>query len=265
MIMTHGSNMTSAHYARLGPAECERIHMATLEVLERVGIEVHDERARGLLVKGGAKADGIKVRIPEWLVSRSLDLAPKRMTLYDRKGRAAIRAWGYHTHFGGGSDCLNVLDHRTSQRRRGLLQDVCEAATLMDALPEIDFVMSAFLPSDVDQRIYDRYQMEVMLNHTTKPIVFVAPDVQGCVAAVEMCEIVAGGAGAFQHKPFATFGVDRQCRSTSEVHVPGGQGTAAAVHPAERGRRELSGNDGGLHGHHECRDHAGGRVGAAGQ
>jgi trimethylamine--corrinoid protein Co-methyltransferase len=74
----------------------------------------------------------------------------------------------------------------------------------MDALPEIDFVMSAFLPEDVDARIYDRYQMEVMLNNTSKPIVFVTPDFEGCVAAVEMCEIVAGGADAFQHKPFAT-------------------------------------------------------------
>jgi trimethylamine--corrinoid protein Co-methyltransferase len=74
----------------------------------------------------------------------------------------------------------------------------------MDALPEIDFVMSAFLPEDVDPRIYDRYQMEVMLNTTTKPIVFVTPDFEGCMAAVEMCEAVAGGAEAFRAKPFAT-------------------------------------------------------------
>jgi len=46
--------------------------------------------------------------------------------------------------------------------------------------------------------------MEVMLNNTSKPIVFVTPDFEGCVAAVEMCEIVAGGAEAFQGRPFAT-------------------------------------------------------------
>jgi trimethylamine--corrinoid protein Co-methyltransferase len=56
----------------------------------------------------------------------------------------------------------------------------------------------------VDGRVYDRYQMEVMLNNTTKPIVFVTPDFEGCVAAVEMCEAVAGGVQEFQHKPFAT-------------------------------------------------------------
>ncbi|MGB9585996.1 MAG: trimethylamine methyltransferase family protein [Anaerolineales bacterium] len=204
MIETHGTNMTSAHYSRMGNEECERIHLASLEILWRVGVDVHDEKARQLLKKAGAKVDGIRVRIPDHLVTKALLTVPKRITLYDRHGKAAIRAGGYNSYFGGGSDCLNILDHRTNQRRKPTLQDVKEAIILMDALPEIDFVMSAFLPEDVDQRIYDRYQMEVMLNNTTKPIVFVTPDFEGCVAAVEMCEAVAGGAEAFQQKPFAT-------------------------------------------------------------
>ncbi|HSR29212.1 MAG TPA: trimethylamine methyltransferase family protein [Anaerolineae bacterium] len=204
MIETHGLRTTSAHFARMGQQECERIHMASLEILERVGVDVHDGRARDLLVKGGAMADGIRIRIPEYMVDRALALVPSRLTLYDRNRKVAIRAWGYNTYYGGGSDCLNVLDHRTGQRRRPVLQDVREAAILQDALPEFDFVMSMFLPEDVDPRIYDRYQMDVMLNHTTKPIVFVTPDFRGCVTAIEMCEIVAGGAQAFQQRPFAT-------------------------------------------------------------
>ena len=203
MIQTHGSRLTSAHYARLGPQERERIHRASLEILERIGVDVHLVAARDLLVKGGARADGIRIRIPEQMVARALAATPKRITLYNRGGQAAVRAWGYNTYFGGGSDCLNILDHRTGERRTPLLQDVKDAVRLQDALPEIDFCMSMVLPSDVDPEHYDRHQMEVMLNHTTKPIVFVTPDLEGCRAAVEMCEAVAGGAGAFQHKPFS--------------------------------------------------------------
>jgi trimethylamine--corrinoid protein Co-methyltransferase len=203
MIETHGLHQTSAHYARLGQQECQRIHVASLEILERVGIDVHDEKARELLLQAGARADDIRVYVPEHLVEKALATTPRRITLCDRHGRVAMRAWGYNSYFGGGSDCLNVLDHRTGQRRRAVLKDVEEAATLMDALAEVDFVMSGFLPSDVDQRIYDRYQMEVMLNHTTKPIVFVSPDFEGCVTAVEMCEVVAGSAEAFRQRPFS--------------------------------------------------------------
>ncbi len=204
MIQTHGTNMTSAHYSRMGQQECENIHLASLEVLQRVGVDVHDEKAKDILVKGGAQCDGLRVRIPEYMVKRALSTAPSTITLYNRKGKVAMRAGQYNSYYGGGSDCLNIWDHRTNQRRKPVLNDVREASTVLDALPEIDFVMSAFLPEDVDQRIYDRYQMEVMLNTTTKPIVFVTPDFEGCVAAIEMCEIVAGGAEAFQKKPFAT-------------------------------------------------------------
>ncbi len=204
MIATHQTHMASAHYARMGQRECEQIHLASLEILQRVGLDVHDERARMILADGGARVDGIRVHIPEFMVARALATTPKRMTLYNRTGQVAMRAGGYNTYYGGGSDCLNVLDHRTGQRRRPVLRDVIEAATVMDALPELDFVMSLFLPEDVDQRIYDRYQMAAMLNHTTKPIVFVSPDFEGCVAAVEMCEAVAGGAEAFRQRPFAT-------------------------------------------------------------
>jgi trimethylamine--corrinoid protein Co-methyltransferase len=45
--------------------------------------------------------------------------------------------------------------------------------------------------------------MKVMLNYTTKPIVYVTPDFEGCKAAVEMCEVVAGSPEAFRLKPFA--------------------------------------------------------------
>lgn len=203
MIETHTISQTSVLFSRLGSQECERIHLASLEILERIGIEVHDEDARHLLVKAGARSEGTRVYVPERIVDWALSVTPRRITLYNRNGEVAIRAWGYRSYFGGGSDCLYVLDHRTGERRRAVLKDVREATVLMDALPEIDFVMSAFLPSDVDQRIYDRYQMEVMLTNTTKPIIFVTPDLTGCKAAVEMCEIVAGGADSFQRRPFA--------------------------------------------------------------
>ena len=203
MIDTQMMNMASAHYARMSGAECRRIHLATLEVLERVGVDVHDERARDILTAGGATVDGIRVRLPEHMVEAALRTAPRRMTLYDRLGQVALRACDYNTYYGGGSDCLNILDHRTGERRLPTLADVVDAVKVMDALPELDVVMSLVLPTDVDQQIYDRYQMEVMLRHTTKPIVYVTPDFEGCVAAVEMCEAVAGGAEALRRKPFA--------------------------------------------------------------
>ncbi len=204
MARRYGWRHANARHARMGLETCERIHMATLEILERVGIDVHYEKAREILADHGARVDGLRVRIPGHMVEQALDVTPAHLTLCDRHGDVAIRAWGYNTAFGGGSDCLYVLDHRSRKRRKAVLKDVEQAIIVMDALPEFDFVMSGFLPSDVDQQVYGVHQMETMLNCTTKPIVFVTPDFQGCVTAVEMCEVAAGGEHAFRQKPFAT-------------------------------------------------------------
>ena len=204
MPTTVGWRQERGLYTRMGPDTCEQIHMASMEILERVGVEVHDDQAREILGDHGAHVEGRRVKLPSVMVDEALRVTPPRLTLCDRHGDVAIRAWGYETAFGGGSDCLYVLDHRTGGRRKAVLGDVRDAVRLMDGLAEIDFVMSAFLPSDVDQQVYDRFQMEVMLNNTTKPIVFVTPDFEGCVTMVEMCEVAAGGQAAFRERPFAT-------------------------------------------------------------
>jgi len=204
MPRKHGERMNRMPYTRMDAETCELIHLGSLEILERTGINVHDQRARSILAESGAAVEGERVRIPEHLVEWALSTVPRRMTLYNRKGEPALRAWGAKSYYGGGSDCLYILDHKTGKRRKALLEDVRQAVKVMDSLAEFDFVMSAFLPSDVDQGIYDRYQMEVMLNNTVKPIVFVTPDFEGCQTAVEMCEVVAGGEENFRQRPFAT-------------------------------------------------------------
>jgi len=204
MPRPHSKRQQHSAYARLDSPTCEAIHMASLAILERTGIDVHHPQARQILADAGGTVDGERVRLPERLVEWALSAAPRRLTLYDREGNPAVDGWGDKTYFGGGSDCLYVLDHHSGERRKAVLKDVRQAVRLMDGLEEIDFVMSAFLPSDVDPQIYDRYQMEVMLNNTSKPIVFVTPDLEGCHRAVEMCQVVAGGREAFRSRPFAT-------------------------------------------------------------
>ncbi len=111
---------------------------------------------------------------------------------------------GTNTFFGPGSDCLNIIDHRTGERRSPVLQDVAEAARVCDALTDISFAMSMFLPADVRQDIADRYQFEVMLHNTIKPLVCVTYETSGLIDAVAMAEAVAGGADALREKPFLT-------------------------------------------------------------
>ena len=193
-----------AQYSRFSPQQCQKLHNASLEILARTGVRLYYQEAIDLLKKAGASvSDGNRVRIPAGLVEKAFSTVPKRVTLYDQNGQAAMFLEEGNCYYGTGSDCLHIIDHRTGERRQPVLQDVVEGVTVCDALPRIDFVMSMFLPSDIDAMLSDRCQMEVMLNNTTKPLVYVTNEFSGCVDAVEMAEAVAGGAEAFKLRPFA--------------------------------------------------------------
>jgi len=189
--------------SRLSDEQCQKIHEASLEVMERTGVRLYEQEAIDLLKKAGADvSNGNRVYIPSGLVEKAFTTVPKRVVLCDRHGNRVMPVEGHRSFYGPGSDCLNIIDHRTGERRQPVLQDVVEGMIVADALPYIDFVMSMVLPVDVPQAVADRYQMEAMLNHTTKPIVFVTTEFSGCVDAVEMAEAVAGGGDALRLNPF---------------------------------------------------------------
>lgn len=192
----------SPRYDRLTPADCARLHAASLAILERTGVRLHDDEAIERLHGAGARVgDDGRVFVPGSLVEWALSVAPRSVTLHRRGGEAAIALEGDNAWFGPGSDCLHVLDHRTGQRRAATLADVRDGLTVVDALPNMDFGMSMFLPSDVDPGMADRHQVAIMLERTTKPLVVVTYDVDAMRDAIEMAEAVAGGEDALRERP----------------------------------------------------------------
>ena len=193
------------HLSRLSDEQFEKIHNASLEILERIGVRVDLQEALELLKTGGAKiTDGNLVHVPHKMVETALATAPKIVTLHDRFGNPVMPLESNRCFFGPGSDCLNLIDHRTNERRKPVLQDEVEGVRLCDALPNIDFLMSLLLPSDVEATLADTYQMEVMLTNSTKPIVYISYESQGLMNAVEMAEAVVGGAEQLRLKPILT-------------------------------------------------------------
>jgi trimethylamine--corrinoid protein Co-methyltransferase len=196
------SNAGMPLFRKLSDEKIERIHNASLEILERTGVRLYEPEALELLKKKGvAVDDDNRVRIPRNLVEWALSVAPKSATLYNRLGQPVMALEGRNTYFGTGSDCPNVIDLHTGQHRPGTLQDVIDATIVSDALPNIDFLMSFCIANDQPQEIYDRLQMRAMLMNSIKPILFVTMEFSGCVDVVKMAEAVAGGAEALRVKP----------------------------------------------------------------
>ncbi|MHB1345468.1 MAG: trimethylamine methyltransferase family protein [Thermoleophilia bacterium] len=188
-------------FQKLTPEQCERIHGASCRLLETVGVEAHHERAREILGGAGAQVEGTRVRVPRALVDWALSVTPKEFTLHTRGGEPVMPVGGTNVFFGVGSGTLNILDHRTGERRPTTLADTVEGARVVDALPNIDFHMSLFTPLDLEQRMAYVHEFKAMLRNTTKPYLFLSHSAADIRAMVEMLEAVVGGADELRERP----------------------------------------------------------------
>ena len=204
-ILMANAHTQAAHsgFRLLSDAQLDEIHMASLEILRRTGVRVHDAEAVALLGDGGCPvSEGNLVRFPAAVVEDALRAAPARVVLCDRTGEPRLHLEGERVYFGTGSDLPYTRDLESSERRPSRLADVGAAARLADALPNLDFVMSMALPSDVPTLTSDRHSFAAMLENTRKPLVFTAWDEAGLADISTMAETVAGSAEQLALDPF---------------------------------------------------------------
>ncbi len=186
--------LQSPQFAILSDTQLQDLHLAALEVLRRTGIRFHHQEALYLLKEAGAFiSDGNLVKFPARMAEDAIASTPGRIVMCDRDGQPAMFLEGTRVYFGTGSDCPNFLDPETGAHRKFTQTDLIGGYRLCDALPNIHFVMSLGIPSDVDPALLYDTQMALMLEHTTKPIVFVTNDRASCQRAIDMAAAVAGG------------------------------------------------------------------------
>jgi trimethylamine--corrinoid protein Co-methyltransferase len=179
----------------LSREQCEAIHLASLEILRRTGVRIYHGEALDLLRQTDAViTDENLVRFPPGLVEWALKQAPSRIALCQRGSNQVVAPLeGRQVNFGTGSDCPNYLDPRTGERRLFTVADVMDCIHVVDALPELQFCMSMGIPSDLKTANPYRQQFALMLEHTTKPVVFVCDDRADCEAIAAMAAAAAGG------------------------------------------------------------------------
>ena len=179
--------------AVLDDAQIEHIHQATLELLERTGVQITHGRALELLSGAGAHVSGTRVRMPAWLVEDAIRKAPPRVALGCRNGERKVFLEGQKYYFGPSVDCIDYLDPLTGERRRFTSDDCRVTVTLADALPNFTWVMTIGLADDVPPDVADRVVARQVFAHTEKPLVFCCKDVGSVADIYEMALLIAGG------------------------------------------------------------------------
>lgn len=181
--------------------QIEQIHLATLELLERTGVELTHPRALEILHGAGARIDGNRVRIPSWMVEDAVRKAPSRVVLGRRDGERSVFLEGGKVWFGPSVDCVDYLDPLTDERQR-FTSDHCRVTSnVADALPNYTWVMTIGMADDVDPDIADRVIAKQVFTYCEKPLVFCCKDIDSVRDIYEMALLIAGGEDQFRQAP----------------------------------------------------------------
>jgi len=192
----------------LSDRQIEKIYLATLECLNRTGVNVHNAEARELLAAAGARVDARdapRVRIPPHIIQDAVAAAPRTFTLWGRDGKPHVQVAPDRVYFGPGPTCTYFVDPETGERRKTRRGDPGLAARVSDALSQIDYVMSLGLIGDVTPELAPVYEFAEMIANTTKPVLPWAFSVDNIADIYQIALAVAGDKEALRQRPFLAF------------------------------------------------------------
>ena len=189
-------------YHPLTQEQVERIHQASLAVLERTGVHVENVEALELYRRGGARVEGNRVTISASMVEAALDTAPSRVLLAGRDPAQDVALEGKRVYAGTGGSPTVVLDPGADAVRPATLRDLADLARLADALECCDFIVVPLHPTDIPEEDVPVNRYYACLTNSTKHVMGGVGSVEGARAVIEMGTLIAGGPDRLQERPF---------------------------------------------------------------
>lgn len=198
--------MEGGRYTPLAATDLERIHEAVLTLLETVGFANAIPSCIEACTKAGAtySEDG-RLRFPRGLVEHTIQIAARNFTLHGQDPRHDMVVQGKRVHFGTAGAAVHLVDVEKREYRESLLQDIYDAARIVDGLDNIHFFQRPMVPRDVvDPFDMDLNTLYACVSGTTKHVgtSFTVADNVG--PALEMLYAIAGGEEKFRARPFVS-------------------------------------------------------------
>ena len=181
---------------RLSPIEVldeeqiERIHLASMDILEQQGLEVLGEQALDVFRKAGARVDDDgMVRMDRGLVMAAISTAPAEFNVVPRNPENTIRCGGNAINFGMVSGPPNVHDH-INGRRPGNLSDYRKLISLGQFFNIISFFGNQIVAAtDLPANTRHLDAVFTSLTLSDKPFFTLGIGAERGLDAIRMCAI----------------------------------------------------------------------------
>ena len=168
------------------------IHSATLEILERIGMQCNNEAALRIFKDGGAYVEGDRIKIPPAMVEQALRTAPSRSLITGRRGNGEVLLEKNVTNYGCGTDVPYHIDPYSHEIRLTVLKDIENMNKVVQKCENIDFTSNSGLASDVRPELQDLYHYKAGSTYCDKPFFTTAANSENMKVLIDMATVFAG-------------------------------------------------------------------------
>lgn len=186
--------------------QVERIHGASLEILENVGLLVRHPKARDLYAKHGCKVDSEThiVRFPRKVVEEYRVLMPPTFTFRGRDPQFDRTLPGEGPVIVTASSAPDIIDPVSGRVRRSRSDDIARIAHLINELPGYDVFSVSTLADDAPPGQFTLSRIYPALKHCLKPIRINNKDLKDAEMILRLGALIAGSEEAYREHPFIT-------------------------------------------------------------
>ena len=184
--------------------QIDRIHEASLEILEEVGLKVRFGPARELLESHGCNVEDEIVKFPLAVVEKYRRMYPLSFTFYARDPKFDKTIPQDSPVIVTASSAPDINDPVTRAERRATSSDIAQIAHLINELPGYDVFSISTLADDAPPDQFTISRLYPALKYCLKPIRVTTTDMKDTKSVMIMTYLVAGGEQAYKEHPFLT-------------------------------------------------------------
>ena len=208
--------------------EVMKIHQATLQTIESVGVRFPSKKALALWEAFGATIDNEKqiAKVAPDVIENALKKAPPSYVLGARDAQQNCKLDGNHVYLATDGCGVEIIDINTGKRRSSCLQDVADIARIADGTEEIGFHWVALSAQDKPAESRGLHEIRAVWQNSTKHVqtesIYNEAEAH---TAVELATVVAGSSQALRERPVMSL---MQC-TASPLGQDGGSIEAALI------------------------------------
>jgi trimethylamine--corrinoid protein Co-methyltransferase len=194
--------------------EINKIHLATLEVMEKTGLFVGNQEAMDVLEGGGARVDRDRkiAKFPSYLVEECIRSAPHKLVLYGRDPQHNVVLEDKRVNFCTFGQGVSIMEVDGTVRA-SVKEDVARAALLTDAMEEVDVCERSLNAGDAPEDTAPIHEAQVVFASTTKHTVYGPGNGWRAGKIIKMAQSIVGGAEKLRERPICTI----NCSPTSPL------------------------------------------------